>query len=228
MSGVAAPPRHAVGGVNRLVREIARGGLAGLITGIVLGGGGGRLAMRVSALIDPDARGRITEAGATVGEFTLGGTIGLVLFGGIFTGLALALLWVIVRSLLPSRPLFRYATAAAIGVAMGGRFAVDGRNIDFLILDPKAAQVGLFVLLAAVTGAAVVWVDALLERRLPPAEGRAMWWYGVVFLSGLLLAFPSILLMFSADNCACASPPRLPGLLLLAAGAISVSLCSLR
>ena len=40
-----------------ILRDIARGGLAGLAVGVVVGGLGGRLAMRLIALLVPEATG---------------------------------------------------------------------------------------------------------------------------------------------------------------------------
>ncbi len=206
-----------------LLRHIARGGLAALMTGVLLGGVGGRLAMRLSALIDPASRGKMTAGGAVVGEFTLSGTLGLIVFAGLGTGVLLAFLWVIVRPWLPNRGLYRYLTAGVVSVAMGAHFAIEGRNIDFLILDPKFAQVAIFMLLALLTGLAVVAVDGFLERRLPAAAGAARGWYGLVALLGLLLAVPASRLLFSVDSCDCASPPRLPGALLILTGAFTAA-----
>ncbi len=218
----AAPPR-APSGSAPIVREIARGGLAGLLTGIVMGGGGGRLAMRVSSLLDPAARGARTEAGATVGEFTLEGTVSFVIFVGLFSGIALAVIWVIAQRWLPSRGVARYAAASLLGIAMGARFAIEGRNIDFLILDPKAAQVAVFVVLAAATGAVVVGVDRWLERRLPAPSDAALQWYRAITVVGVLLAIPAILGLFNSNECSCVSPPRLPGAFLVVLGGTSVS-----
>lgn len=215
MSAIAPPGRLGPLGLPNVTREIARGGLAGLITGLAMGGGGARLAMRIASLLDPSARGRTTEAGFSVGEFTLGGTIGLIVFGGIFTGIGLAVIWVVVRSWLPNRAATRYLVAALIGVAMGGRFAIDGRNIDFIILDPAWGQVGVFLVLSALTGAAVVAVDRWLERRLPPARSNLTIGYGLVAAIGLILTIPSLLLYFQAEDCACVSPPRLVGVFLI-------------
>ncbi len=203
-------------GWRHAAREVTRGGLAGLLTGVAMGGGGGRLAMRVASLLDPSARGRTTEAGFSVGEFTLDGTIELVLFGGIFTGIGLAVIWVVVRPWLPSRGAARYLMGAAIGVAMGGRFAIDGRNIDFFILDPAWGQASIFIVLAAVTGMAVVAVDGWLERRLPPPRNDLMIGYGIVAMIGLLMAVPSTLLFFRSEDCGCVSPPRLVGVVFIA------------
>ena len=38
--------------------------------------------MRLLAITSPDAHGAITEAEATIGEITLGGTLGFVVFSG--------------------------------------------------------------------------------------------------------------------------------------------------
>lgn len=218
----AAPPRAPTGSAA-IVREIARGGLAGLLTGFLVGGVGGRLAMRVSSLIDPAARGARTEAGATVGEFTLEGTVGFVVFVGIFAGLTLATIWVIAQRWLPNRGVYRYLVAALFVAAMGARFAIEGRNIDFLILDPKWAQVGLFVVLAAAAGVVVVRVDRWLERRLPAAVGTALWWYRTIAAVGALLAVPMIVGLFNVEMSSTVSPPRLPGLLLIVVAAASVA-----
>ena len=60
---------------------------AGVLAGITIIGAGGRLAMRLLAVTaGDDAQGRITEAREVVGDITLDGTIGFVLFNGIFGG----------------------------------------------------------------------------------------------------------------------------------------------
>ena len=70
-----------------ILRDIARGGLAGLAVGIVVGGIGGRVAMRLIALLIPEATGSSTENGNRIGDITLGGSFGLILFGGLFVGI---------------------------------------------------------------------------------------------------------------------------------------------
>lgn len=220
MSFVAPP--QARSGLNPIVREVARGGLAGLIVGVLVGGIGGRVAMRTSALIDPAASGFTTEAGATVNEFTLEGTVGFVVFVGLFVGIALGVIWVVAQRWLPGRGVARYSAAAALGVAMGGRFGIEGRNIDFLILDPKPAQIGIFVVLSALGGVSVAAVDRWLEYRLPSADGSARHWYRVVALLGVLLALPVTAGMFAEEACSCASAPRLPGVMLVLLGAIVI------
>jgi hypothetical protein len=80
-----------------LVRSVALGGLAGAISGVVVLGVGGRFVMFVSRLLHPEALGLITENGNRVGEFTVEGTIELVIFGGLLSGLLAGVIWVSVR-----------------------------------------------------------------------------------------------------------------------------------
>jgi len=85
---------------GEVLRDIARGGISGAIVGIVVGGLGARVVMRVVAILHPDAVGALTENGNRIGDITMGGTLFLVLFGLISCALAGAL-WVIVQPLDP-------------------------------------------------------------------------------------------------------------------------------
>src|SRR5262245_58055641 len=70
--------------------------IAGTTVGIAVIGCGGRLAMRLLAVTaGDDAQGRITEADEVVGRISTGGTVGFVLFNGIFLGLACAVLYLL-------------------------------------------------------------------------------------------------------------------------------------
>jgi hypothetical protein len=202
-----------------IAREIARGGLAGLIAGVLVGGLGGRAVMRISALIDSSAAGFTTENGATVNEFTLEGTIGLIVFGGIFAGLLVAFIWVIFQRWLPHRRLTRYAAATVVGVSLGGRAAIDGSNFDFRILDPPLVHAALFALLAGATATATLWFDRKLERRLPH-ESRGAYW--LIVVAGLAFATPLMLSFFREEDCGCLTPPRLVGVLLAVLGILTV------
>ena len=57
--------------------------VAGGLAGLLVGGLGSRVAMRIAAFTARDvAQGLTTEAGATVGRITFEGTVFLVLFAG--------------------------------------------------------------------------------------------------------------------------------------------------
>ena len=66
------PTGRGAAAARHIVRHVAVIGLAGAITGVIVGGLGGRLMMRVSALLAPDdAVGMLTESANVVGEITL-------------------------------------------------------------------------------------------------------------------------------------------------------------
>src|SRR5258705_1165216 len=75
---------------GEIVRDIARGGIAGLAVGIVVGGLGGPVAMRLIALLIPEATGSSTANGNRIGGITLGGSFAFVNLAralvGIFLG----------------------------------------------------------------------------------------------------------------------------------------------
>lgn len=212
------PNRSARAARAAILREITRGGLAGIITGMVFGGVGGRLAMRLSFLIDPSARGVVTEGGNRVGEFTLEGTLALIIFIGLFSGISAGFLLVLVRRWMPARLPARAAVGSMIGVAAGARLAIEGRNFDFRILEPPLGQAVIFIGLAAAAGAGIIAIDDWLDRRLPHPRGRGLWGYATFAGAGLLLTAPLGFGLASEGTCDCASPPRVPGVLTLALG----------
>lgn len=56
--------------IGEVLRDIARGGIAGAIVGITVGGLGGRAVMRIAAILHPDAVGALTENGNRIGYIT--------------------------------------------------------------------------------------------------------------------------------------------------------------
>ncbi len=96
----------------------------GILAGITMIGAGGRLAMRLLAVTGGDsAQGRTTEAGETVGEITVDGTVGFVVFNGIFGGIVAGALYLLVRRFLPAR----WLGGATFGL---GLLIVAGTTID--------------------------------------------------------------------------------------------------
>jgi hypothetical protein len=150
------------------MREIARSGLAGLLTGLLVVGPGGRLVMRFAALLVPSATGRFTENGNVSGEITLGGTFALLLVG-VFLGMAGAVVWVVVSPWLPGEPRIRAMIAAPVAVALTAVGLINGFNPDFGVLHRHAGVVALLELLVAISGVALSAFDAWLDDRLPPA-----------------------------------------------------------
>ena len=133
-------------------RDIVRAGLAALVVGIVVGGIGGRLAMRVIALLVADANGLRTEGGNTIGTITSEGTLFLVMFVGGFATLSLAALWVAISPWLPKRLLWRGLAAIPVAIALGTPALVQGDNVDFLVLGYDPVVLGVLLLLIASSG----------------------------------------------------------------------------
>jgi hypothetical protein len=187
---------------GEVLRDIAKGGMAGGIVGGVVGGLGGRLVMRVLALLHQDAIGAFTENGNRIGDFTLGGTLFLAVFG-VIAGLLAGALWVIVSPWIPERPRVRAFLTAGVAIAMGTPLLIIGRNPDFVILDHDGMVVGLLIALVGLIGFAVALMDAWLDQRLPHVTaGRKgpLAIYGLVTLMGVALVLPVVLLVFLTSD----------------------------
>jgi hypothetical protein len=191
--GASVTPRGSI------IRDIARGGLAGALVGLVVAGLGGRVVMRLAALLVPAAAGSFTENGNRIGEFTVGGTAGLVLFG-LITGLLAAPVWVAVSPWLPGTGLRRAALMVPVALATGAPALIEGDNPDFVILRHDPLVVVSLLVLVAVFGAALALVDDVLDRRLPPPVGPIGAAYGVLAVVGLALVLPVTMLGFLSSS----------------------------
>ena len=171
------------------VRDIAAGGLAGLIVGLVVGGLGGRLIMRLAAILAPDTIGRFTENGNRIGTVTAEGTALLIVFGGLLAGVVAGGLWVVVRPWLPVDRSRRLLVSVPLALAFGSPLLIDGSNPDFAILRHDPVVVASLLALVALAGPVLVVVDAWLDRRLPAATVRrsALAFYTLIAAVGLLL-----------------------------------------
>ena len=166
-------------GVFALLRDVFRGGLAGAIAGVICLGVGSRVVMRVAALLDPDQHGRLTDNGNVIGAITFEGTLELVIFVGIFGGLATCAVWVLVRDWLPGELAPRMLLAGVIAAATGSFMVVDRENIDFALLEPTAANVAMFIGIVGLTGALAALFDRLLDARLPAGDAASAIWGGL-------------------------------------------------
>lgn len=154
-----------------VVRQLAASGLAATLAGLLVGGVGGRLVMRASALLNPDAIGRRTEAGKIVGEISAGGTVELLLFGGVFAGMMVAVFWIAVRAWLPRSGPWRSLGASLTAISVAGALVIEADNFDFFFLDPAWVHVLMFTVLVGSAGWLTAWLDTRLVRKLAPARG---------------------------------------------------------
>ena len=177
-------------GALDVLRDIARGGLAGLIVGVALAGVGGRLVMRLAAVLVPSSTGAFTENGNRIGDITMVGSLGIVVAIGLLFGAVAGSLWVVIRPWLPLAPGRRVFVTIPVAIALGTRGLIDADNRDFAILDHDPMVIATLVLLVAAFGPALVVVDAWLDRRLPrpgPADGRVVNGFATIAILGTLL-----------------------------------------
>ena len=149
--------------------------LAGGIAGLLVGGVGSRIFMRIAALAAPDAaRGATTEAGATVGRITAEGTVFLIVFAGIGAAVVGTAFYLAARPWLPTGRRLRAVTFGALELLVFGTTMIDASNPDFTILDRPLLNVVLLGSLFVVHGVALV---LLIEpcRRFVSRMSRAPW-----------------------------------------------------
>ena len=176
-----------------VVRDIARGGIAGIIVGLLVGGLGGRLVMRVATILHEDRVGMFTENGELIGRISVQGTLALMTFGGLGMGLLAGAIWVIVSPWIPGRGLARARVTAIAAIALGTPPLIQRTNPDFTILRHDPIVVVLLVGLVGLVGFSIATVDGALDARLPRAIGGfgiSTTVYLVVTLIGLVLILP--------------------------------------
>ena len=162
-----------------------------LLCGLLIMGVGGRLAMRLLGATGGDtAQGRITEANEVVGEITVGGTIGFIVFVGLLSGLVTTVVWFVVRRFLPERWVGGLLFGLALLVVLGTRMdPLRPGNEDFDLVGPWWLAIVTFVVLALVFGVSLAAVSARVSRWLPlVGRDRRSLAYGSLLL--LVLLFP--------------------------------------
>ena len=216
---LASPRDGALWALGAILRDVSVGGIASLIAGTLVLGLGGRLVMFLSRLLHPEAIGRFTENGNEVGVFTVEGTVGLLLFGGVAGGLIAAPVWVVMRPWIPHN----WVGVGLWAVAIGGFQLVSSDNRDFDILEGPAPDIVLLLVLVFVFGAVLSGLDRLLDKRLPGADRTGpVVAYGVVTAVGLTFAPLGLLLQFMPGFDERAHPPIWTGLFVCATTLVTI------
>ena len=141
----------------------------GVAAGVTVIGAGGRLAMRLLAVTaGASAQGRLTEADEIVGTISLGGTLGFVIFNGVFGGVVFGALYLVVRRFLPAGPLGGVAYGLGLLVVFGTVLdPLRRQNPDFDIVGPGWVAVVTFTLLALAFGVVLHGLTARMSTWLP-------------------------------------------------------------
>ncbi|HZD16891.1 MAG TPA: hypothetical protein VE669_01995 [Actinomycetota bacterium] len=221
---VAAADRPPFRTILGLARYLTVCGIAGIVAGIVVGGAGGRLFMRIAGAAGGErAAGATTEAGFTVGEITLEGTLGLIVFVGIFAGIVGAALYVVFRPWLSWAGRWRGVAFGIVLFAVGSATSdvLNPDNFDFVLLGNEALIVAMIVALFVGFGALVDpvarWLDGRLSQvgRKPISSG----WYAPVAILGVVLGTAALATsMFTRGTCDC-DPPIVASIFIAVAAA---------
>jgi hypothetical protein len=165
----AAEPVPVAAVTRRYGRAFAVGIVGGFWTGLLVTGPAVRLIMRLLAVTaGASAQGRRTEAEATIGEITVGGTISLIIFGGVLTALASGLAYVIVRPLLPAGRLGGVVFGVLHFVLLATVLdPLRPDNADFDLVGPNWLAIVAFGVASVVHGMAVAAFANRYSQRLP-------------------------------------------------------------
>jgi hypothetical protein len=186
-AGAAQVPSRTVL-AGELARTMGGGAVLGALSGVLVGGVLGRLAMRLLAVTSPaSAQGRMTDDQAVVGTISLGGTLGLALVTTVAGALAgLVYLWV--RRVLPTSRRGRVAGYGVFAGSVGGAlFVHDHPSFDYTVLSPTWLAVLLFVALPLAFGLLLPALVETLDRPSGWLRRRPAW---LVTGLGLLVAAP--------------------------------------
>lgn len=179
-----------------LFRAMGIGVAAGFVAGFVAGGVGSRLAMKLVALVaGPDARGRTTENGNTIGVFS-SDTIFLLIMGASIGTLG-GLLYMALRLWLARAGRWRGLAFGAVLLALGGALIIEEPNFDFTRFGIPVLNVALFAALYLVFGIIVAPLADWLDRRSPAiifAEAGRLG-VGGAFGIAALAALPALLVL---------------------------------
>jgi hypothetical protein len=160
--------------VRRYLWYLAVALLSGAAAGILAAGPGGRLVMRLLAVTaGADAQGQITEAQEIVGRITVDGTIGFVVFTGLFFGPVSGAAYLLLRRWLPAGRAGGLAFGALLLVVAGTRLEPLRRgNPDFDLVGPGWVAVVAFTLLVVFHGMLVAALAGRLSRAVPLLAAR--------------------------------------------------------
>ena len=213
----AEPPA----GLVALARHIAVIGLAGVTTGVLVGGIGSRVFMRIAGATGRDAaQGAGTEAGFTVGEITFGGSLALILFVGLGTGVLGAALYVVFRPWLGWAGRLRGVVFGVVLFAVGSATSdvMNPDNLDFFVLGNGLINVLVIVALFLTFGIVLEEVHRALDQRVPEDPGSNRYVFGALGIVGAVLAIPLLVTtMFTRSGCDCDPPVLVAWFTVLAA-----------
>jgi hypothetical protein len=207
---------------------------AGVGAGILAAGAGGRLAMRQLAVTaGPTEQGRITEADQVVGRISAEGTLGFIVFTGLFFGATSGAAYLLLRRWLPGGRTGGVVFGALLLVLAGTRLEpLRPGNPDFDLVGPGWVSVAAFAALVLFHGMLLAALAGRLSRAVPllALTPRAI----IAHVPLLLLALGSVALVAAIVGIAVVSASQVPAVAgvwrdrrLVTAGRVILSLVAL-
>jgi len=174
-----------------LLRTLGASTGVGAVLGFVIGGVGGRLAMRALFLTSgPSVRGIISDDGFRMGQFSAD-TANLLLTGSAF-GVVGSFVYLAVRPFLIGPLWLRSLTCGLAAGAVIGSLLVAPDGVDFTALSPVSFAVALFVGIPALFGlAAPLAIEWVLRPGGWAHTARLRW----VLSPLLVFLFPPLLVL---------------------------------
>lgn len=174
--------------VRHALRLFGASVLGAVVAGAVAGLGA-RVAMWVIRLMNDSHNGEVTHANSAVGQWTLEGTLNLVITGALIFGLPGAVLYLLVRRLLPGPLAVRGVAFGAVVLAVGFSGFVQDNEYEYDRYVSPAAALPMFMALFPLYGVVLVQVAERLGRgSLGPPRHRLVRVGGRLLLVVLLLA----------------------------------------
>ena len=152
---------------TRALRLVAAAFVAGAAGGAAAGLGA-RCVMFLLRVANPAFNGSTTHEGFVNGQWTVAGTVNLVV-QGLFFGIVGGVLYVLVRSLLVGPTPARGALFGIVLLAIGGSAILDG-NYEYSRFVSTWVSVSAFASLYVLYGVVVAVVADAVARRLPPSH----------------------------------------------------------
>lgn len=163
------PPSSVGESIKRYLWYLTVGVTAGAVSGLIMAGVGGRLAMRIlAATASDDVQGRITEANEIVGEITLGGSLGFIVFTGLLVGFPSGVGFLLLRRWLPRRLIGGLTFGALLLVLFSTRLdPLRQDNVDFDLVGPGWLAVAIFIAMGLGHGMLLAAFAGRFSRTLP-------------------------------------------------------------
>lgn len=186
-----------------VARHVGTATLAGIVTGILVGGLLGRAVMRVAGFTaGPGMVGSFTANGNRVGDITVDGTLAIFIFVGLAAGLVGGIVYAVLEPWLRRlRPWHGLAFGAG-SLAAFGFTVIDPSNRDFQRFGSAPLNVAMFAALFLIFGVAIAWLFDQLRKLIAGTSRMARALEILAFLALIPGAIAAVLVLVSVAGIA--------------------------